>query len=54
VVEKAKSKRNKLEWVVNMAKWNNAQKWCEERGIVFKVMTEHDIFHTGTNNKRKK
>jgi hypothetical protein len=54
IVEKAKSKRNKLEWVVNMEKWRAATTWCAERGITFKVMTEHDIFHTGTNNKRKK
>lgn len=47
IMEKATSKRNKLETVVNMAKWEAAKRWCDERGIEFKVMTEHDIFHTG-------
>jgi TnsA endonuclease N terminal len=55
IVENAKSKRDKLEWIVNMSKWKAAETWCAERGIAFKVMTEHDIFHTGSNtNKAKK
>lgn len=30
-------------WAVNQAKWEAAQKWCEQRGIIFKVMTDADI-----------
>ena len=31
----------------NQAKWEAARAWCKQQGIVFRVVNEHDIFHTG-------
>lgn len=35
---------------VNMAKWQMAEKWAKSQGIVFRVITEHDIF-AGTKKR---
>ena len=45
-----RSKRNQAAVIVNAAKWEQAQEWCEKRGIHFKVLTEDQIF--ATNKKR--
>ena len=31
-------------YVKNMAKWQAASKWCNDQGIQFRVLNEHDIF----------
>ncbi len=31
-------------YVVNQAKWEAAIKWCNERGLTFRVITEHSLF----------
>lgn len=31
-------------YIVNMAKWDAAQKWCTERGIKFSCVTEDSLF----------
>jgi len=33
-----------LTYAVNIAKWQSASKWCKKRGIVFRVMTEKELF----------
>jgi hypothetical protein len=33
-----------LQYAVNIAKWEAAQKYCNERGIKFRVVTEKSIF----------
>lgn len=33
-----------IEVAINCAKWQAAVKWCSQRGINFKVATEHEIF----------
>lgn len=33
-----------MTWGVNEAKWNAAQEYCLDRGWVFQIMTEKDIF----------
>jgi len=33
---------------VNYAKWDAAQKWCKRQGLVFRVITEDDIFRNGS------
>lgn len=33
-----------LQYAVNTAKWQAAQKWCNERGIRFRIVTENGIF----------
>ncbi len=42
-----RSRHNQASWVVNQAKWEAARAWCKQQGIVFRVVSEHDIFHTG-------
>jgi len=44
-VSEAKSKKHKMALAVNAQKWAAAQEWCKRRGIKFRVITEHDIFH---------
>jgi hypothetical protein len=41
------SRYNKASWVVNQAKWESARAWCKQKGILFRIVTEDDIFHTG-------
>ena len=42
-----RNKANQLHWIVNQAKWEAAMAWCKQKGIIFRVITETDIFHTG-------
>ena len=30
-------------WGVNEAKWKSATQWCEDNGMIFKIMTEVDL-----------
>jgi hypothetical protein len=46
-----KNPYDQAQYVKNFAKWDVARSWCKQRGIVFRVITEHDIFYQG--NKRK-
>ena len=41
------SRHNKLHYVVNQAKWQAASAWCKQKGIMFRVVNEGDIFHQG-------
>ena len=43
----AKSDRSKDALVINEAKWKAASLYCEERGMIFHVLTEKSIFHQG-------
>ena len=45
-----KSQHNKLAAVVNMAKWQAAEAYCNKIGIKFRVINETHIFKQG---KRK-
>jgi len=42
-----RSKANQAHWVVNQAKWESARAWCKQKGIIFRIVTEDDIFHNG-------
>ena len=47
-LEKAgRSRTNQLHYVVNQAKWNAARAWCKQKGIIFRIIGEGDIFHQG-------
>lgn len=37
-------------WGVNQAKWKAAEEYCLDRGWIFKILTEDEIFR---NNKKK-
>lgn len=36
----------KLQRAMNYAKWEAAAKWCVERNIIFRILTEQQIFGT--------
>jgi hypothetical protein len=36
---------------INHAKWAAAQAWCRRAGIVFRVITEDQMFHGGTKKR---
>jgi hypothetical protein len=38
------SKKEKITWVINNAKWNAAQNYCAKHNMEFKVITEKEIF----------
>lgn len=44
LAEKARGTRAKMVVAINKAKWSAAQRWCAKNGMVFRVMTEHDMF----------
>jgi len=43
-----KSKYNQEQYVKNLAKWEAAQAWCKQQGVIFRVVNEGDIFHQGS------
>ena len=46
-MESARGVRDQAAAVLNMHKWQAAQAWCNQNGLRFRVLTEHDIFHQG-------
>jgi hypothetical protein len=51
VIESKASQRDRAVVAVNYAKWDQATKWARRNGLVFRVITEDQIFHQG--NKKK-
>lgn len=48
LIESRQSNRDRAAVVLNHAKWTAAQAWCRQQGLVFRVVTEEDIFHQGS------
>jgi hypothetical protein len=48
LIEARASARDRAAVAVNYAKWDAASKWCKHQGLVFRVITEDDIFHQGS------
>jgi hypothetical protein len=48
VVESKMSNRDRAIVAVNYAKWDCATKWAKRHGMTFRVITESDMFHTGS------
>jgi hypothetical protein len=48
VVESKQSQHDRAAVVVNYAKWDAATKWCKHQGLVFRVITEYQIFKNGS------
>lgn len=47
-----KNPYNQAQYVKNMAKWAQAENWCKNRGIKFRVINEHDLWYQpGKKNK---
>jgi hypothetical protein len=42
-----KSKVNQAHWIVNQAKWQAARAYCQQKGMLFRIVSEGDIFHQG-------
>lgn len=41
------SKRDKLTWILNNAKWEAAKIYCQKHNMEFKIITEKEIFANG-------
>lgn len=44
MVESARSRRDKVNILINQAKWAAAQKFCNANGLSFRVLTEQQIY----------
>ena len=49
LIEEKQSQRDRAQVAINYAKWDAAQKWCKRQGLMFRVITENDMFHNGRN-----
>jgi hypothetical protein len=47
VIESNMSTRERAVVAINYAKWAAAQAWCKKNGLVFRVITEDQMFHKG-------
>lgn len=59
IVGEAKGQYDKVQAVINEAKWKYAKEWCKQQGIGFRIITEREIFNkpqkpTARRGKRKK
>lgn len=43
-MENARSTRDRAAVAVNWAKWSAARAWCQQQGLVFRVVSENDIY----------
>jgi hypothetical protein len=41
------SKKEKITWIVNNAKWEAAKQYCNKNNITFKILTEKELFANG-------
>lgn len=51
VIESKANARDRAIVAVNYAKWDAATKWCRKQGLIFRVITEDDIFHQGSKKR---
>lgn len=51
VIESKASQRDRAAVAVNYAKWDAATKWAQRNGLMFRVITEDDLFHQGRKKK---
>lgn len=54
VTEAARSRADKEAVLINEAKWAAARVFCKQRGMKFRIMTEHDLYTTAKNNGKPK
>ena len=52
VLESRMSEKNKITVLINYAKWEAARAWCKRAGIVFRVVTEDQMFHQGSKKRK--
>ena len=46
-----KSRYNQEQYIQNMAKWEAASAWCKQKKLRFRIVSEDDIFHTGSKRR---
>lgn len=46
-----KSRYNQEQYIKNMAKWEAAAAWCKQKRVKFRIVSEDDIFHTGSRRR---
>ena len=51
IIESKATARDRAVVAVNYAKWDAATKWCRRQGLMFRVITEDDIFHQGSKKR---
>ena len=51
IIESKANNRDRAVVAVNYAKWDAAQKWCKRNGLVFREVTEEDIFYQGKKRR---
>jgi hypothetical protein len=47
IVESKMNSRDRAVVAINYAKWDAATRWAKRNGLVFRVITEDDMFHNG-------
>jgi len=47
VIESKMKANERATVAVNYAKWDSATKWCKKQGLLFRVITEDDMFRNG-------
>jgi hypothetical protein len=52
MIEGRMSERDRMVVAINHAKWAAAQAFCKRAGIVFRVLSEDQLFHNGGRKKR--
>ena len=52
IIEDKMNSRDRAVDAINYAKWAAAQKWAKANGLVFRIITEDDIFRQGRSKKR--
>ena len=43
-LEQARGQAEKVQVMINMAKWTAANEWCQRKGIRFRVLNENHIY----------
>jgi hypothetical protein len=41
------SKKERITWAINSAKWSAAQNYCTKHNMLFKILTEKELFVNG-------
>ena len=52
MIEGKMNERDRMVVAINHAKWAAAQAFCKRAGIVFRVLSEDQLFHNGGRKKR--
>jgi hypothetical protein len=50
-LENARSTRDQAAAVLNMCKWEAARAYCKANNLVFRIITENEMFHQGKPTK---